>query len=560
MRRFATGARERLSQMSTACDDPDYETDFGWRQSAPLARRLAIGLYSWQDPGWSFLWCVFAAAPFLIAAIFAPALLSLSPTVDMITPIAEARTVGAGETNLIDHEAPLFLLLLMAGDFFVDAPGRIHLLAKAVGALLIVYPMAYLVSSRFPVFQAAMLTAGLAAYAAAPFSGPAEIGLAMLLVCATAFMSESADSSAKRARTEGYIAGGVLFMLWLLSPVFSLAGFVLLSACPFLAGRGGLTRYAATLAAFAVLAAIAEYLAPGLNLARAAAASGIFSTPADLSGHDGAMGLSGVAFSTIMVLTSAAIFGGREHVKNWVAASVLAVVAFAAARITGANVMPVFIVAAGLACFSVASPFYDGLFRNHDRASVSAALIAASLSFFWAVALIIHAAGQFSLQSQVAKAAPENIRTELALVQPGGPTIARWVEEGRFSTPEAREFFALAPVDQSEMLLEAASRARIITKEGVDVAILTGADTACVLAAQRKCYVNGEAAASAANVVFVPRLDLDPATAAAKASAEVLLYTEFKLAERTALWEIWVRRGSPIPNNLLRGANTSLYR
>lgn len=537
----------------------DYSIDFGWRQSAPLARRAAMGLYSWQEPGWSFLWSIIAAAPFLLAAAFAPALLSLSPTVEMIAPIAEARAVSAGEASLIGHETPFFLLLLMASDLFVEAPGRIHLVAKALGALLIVYPAAYFVSSRFPVFQAAVITAALAAYVAAPFAGPAEMGLAMLLVCAVAFLSASADNSGGRARVEGLLAGVMLFILWILSPVYSLAGFVLLSVCPFLTGRSGLFRYAATLAAFAAMAGAAEYFLPGLNLARASAASGVLSMPTDLSGREGAMGLSGVAFSAVMVLISAAIFGGRVHLKNWLAATGLAIVCFVAARIAGANAMPVFILAAGLACFSVASPFYDGLFRNHDRASVTAALTAAAMTFFWTVGLIVHSVGQFSLQHQVAKGAPENIRTELALVQPGGPTIAKWVEEGRFSTPEAREFFALAPVDQSEMLLEAASRAKVIADQGLEVAILTGADTACVIVEKRNCHADGAAAAHEASVVFVPRLDLDPSTAAAKSSAEALLYTKFKLAERTALWEVWVRRGDVTPGSLSRGADSAMF-
>jgi ketol-acid reductoisomerase len=67
------------------------------------------------------------------------------------------------------------------------------------------------------------------------------------------------------------------------------------------------------------------------------------------------------------------------------------------------------------------------------------------------------------------------------------------------------------------MLLEAADRARQISRYGVDVAILTGADAACVIAEKRACDRDGAAAADGAKVVFVPRLDLDPATAAAEA-------------------------------------------
>jgi len=542
--------------MSSTYDAPE---DYAWRRSAPLARRAVMAAYSWQDPGWSFLWSVFAALPFILAALLAPALLSLTPTADMIAPIAEARAVTTGTASLLDSETPFYLLLLIGADIFADAPGRIHLIAKAMAALIVVYPLAYFASSRFPVIQAALLTGALASYVAAPFGGPAEFGLVLFLACAMCFIAASADNSAARARMEGLVAGAGLYALWLLNPVFSLAGFIALSACPFLSGRCGLSRYAATLTAFVILAALAEYLAPGINLARASAASGVFNVDPAFSGSEGAMGLSGVAVSAMVVLMTVVIFGGREHMRGWIAALGLGVVAFAAARIVGASAMPVFVFAAVIACFSVASPFYDGLFRNHDRASVSVALAAASLTLFWTIAIAVHSVGQFSLQQQTAKLAPENIRTQLALVQPGGPTIAQWIEEGRFSTPEAREFFALAPVDQSAMLLEAASRARVMTAQGMDVAILTGADTACVLANRRKCHADGPSAATAANVVFVPRLELDPATTAAKGRMEALLYTEFQLIDRTALWEIWVRRDATVPSGLFSDAGGVLY-
>ena len=134
--------------------------------------------------------------------------------------------------------------------------------------------------------------------------------------------------------------------------------------------------------------------------------------------------------------------------------------------------------------------------------------------------------------------------------------------QGRFHDDfDRREpIFPLAPVDQSAMLLEAASRARAIAKQGLEVAILTAADTACVLTDQHNCYADGPAAATAAAVVFVPRLDLGAATAAAKGRSEALLYTQFKLVESTPLWEIWVRRGASVPANLLPASNATFYR
>jgi hypothetical protein len=156
-------------------------------------------------------------------------------------------------------------------------------------------------------------------------------------------------------------------------------------------------------------------------------------------------------------------------------------------------------------------------------------------------------AGQFVLQHRAAGEGSADIRAELALVQPGGEALSRWVEEGRLSTPRTRELLALAPIEQTETLLKAAARAREFSRQGVDVAILTSGDAACVLAEARACRADGAKAAGEAAVVLVPRADLDPATAEAKSRAQVLLYTDFKLAEETPLFDIWVRRGARLP-------------
>ncbi|WDI32094.1 hypothetical protein PUV54_02675 [Hyphococcus flavus] len=547
-----------MSTSHAPYDEPIPEV--AWRNEAPRARAAAMVIFSWREPGWSFLWAIAAALLFAAAAVFSPALLSLTPTVDMIAPIAEARAVLAGEAKLVEHDTPFFLMLLMGADIFVDAPGRVHLIAKALGAVLVLYPLAYLCASRFPAVFSASVTGALAAYAAAPFSGPAELGLAIFLVSILSFVSVSADESKGRAWFEGALGGSGLIALWMMNPVFALVGFAALAACPFLTGRFGLQRYAAAFAVFVLLAIAIEIMAPGMNAARAGAASDVLNMKDVVTGGESALGLGGAAYGALLVIFSAMIFGGRAHRRNWAAALGLMIAGLVAARIAGANALPVFALAAGLACFSVASPFYDGLFRDHDRASVATALTAAGLTLFWTLAIAVHAMGQFSLQYSAAKNAPEDIRTELALVQPGGPTIAKWVEEGRFSTPEARDFFALTPVDQSAMLLEAASRARTLAEQGLDVAFLTGADTACVITTKRDCHADGPAAASNANVVFVPRLDMDPKTAAAKGRSEALLYTEFKMVERTALWDIWVRRDLQSQSNLFPTADASLYR
>ncbi|MEL6359709.1 MAG: hypothetical protein AAFR21_01385 [Pseudomonadota bacterium] len=529
-----------------------FDNDFpAWRRPAPRARRLTMALYAWQEPGWVFLLAILAATPFVIAAGLSPALLSLSPTVDMIAPIADARAIAAGNIDVQAQNEPFFLFLLMAADVFADAPGRIHLIAKVLSTVMIVYPLAYFCAARFPVMQTVFLSGAVAAYVCAPFAAVQELALAIYLVLSIALVCAPADEARDRARFEGIICGGLLFALWTLSPIFFLAGVLALSACPFLTGRAGLDRYIAALGAGVVFAIAAEIMAPGLTVERANAASGVVTAGAQAFANGGSgWGLAGVGVATTIIIFASAIFGGREHARGWAAGAVYLLASFAAARIAGAQTMPLFAVAAGMASLSVASPFYDGVFRNHDRASIAIAASAAVLTLFWTAAIGAHGVGQFVLQYKVAAEASEDMRTRLALVQPGGPTIARWIEEGRFSTPEARELFALAPIDQSTMLLEAAEKARSLADQGVEVAILTGADTACVIAEKRKCQADGRAAAGAANVVFVPRLDLDAKTAEVKGRSEALLYTDFKLTQRTAFWEVWVRRGITAPADL----------
>ena len=197
----------------------DFE-EFGWRRSAPFARRAVMALFSWQQPGWTFIWAVLAGLVFCAFSFLAPALMSVSPTVDLIAPIATARAVTGGEAMMVDQQSPFFLFLLMGGDYFADSPGRIHLVAKAFGALIVSFAMAHIASSRLPVIQTILVSAAFAAYVASPFAGPAELGLALLLTCAMCFVSASADGSGKRATGEGVLAGGLLISLWMLSLCF----------------------------------------------------------------------------------------------------------------------------------------------------------------------------------------------------------------------------------------------------------------------------------------------------------------------------------------------------
>ena len=533
--------------MATGKTDPNCDRAYDWRQPAPIARKLTSAIYDWCHPGRFVLAALFFAAPFAVAAFLAPALLSLTPTLDMLSPIADMRAATSGELPVSDLRSPLYAALLFIGDHYADTAGRIHLIAKALSAAIIAIPLAIYASARLPVLPGILLIVALTAFVAAPFAGVLEFGLALLLVLCFACLAPSASPSVWRARIEGALGGVCLFALWMLHPVFSLAGFLALSGCPFIPKNRGLTRYMLTLSVFSVMAIVAEYFAPGTNFARSSAVSAILAEHGGSGDRSTMFGWSGVIISSGVVFAMVMIIGGANRVMAWAPGLTVVVIGACAAKLVGVSALPVFALAASMACFSMVSPFYDGIFVDHDRASISAGFSAGALTLFLSASLALSGVNQFALQMNAIKEAPREARAEFGLVQPGGPTIAHWVEEGRFSAPEARDLFALTPTDQTAMLLEISNEVRRISRD-VAVAILTHADTACVIAAQQPCRADGPAAANVASVVLVPRLPLDRETENAKTEAEVLLYTEFKLAEQTALWDIWVRRGVSVPS------------
>ncbi|MEM9898351.1 MAG: hypothetical protein AAF742_03130, partial [Pseudomonadota bacterium] len=181
----------------------DHETP-PWRFRAPKARSVAQVLYGWSDPAWAFCVAILASTPFLMAAAFSPAYLSLAPTVEPIADVANARALANG-AHLVQEVAPLQLILLKIADQFTDAPGKIHLLAKTIAAILAAYPLAYFATVRLPTIVAATLTAGIAAFIVSPFSTFADIGLAFFVVSSSALLMEPADDGFDRAMFEGVL-------------------------------------------------------------------------------------------------------------------------------------------------------------------------------------------------------------------------------------------------------------------------------------------------------------------------------------------------------------------
>ncbi|MBY0422940.1 MAG: hypothetical protein K2Q06_11600 [Parvularculaceae bacterium] len=529
------------------------DAEFAWRRPAPAARAAVTAVYGWRRPNAAVVAGLAGALPFALAAALSPALLSLSPTAEMLAPIAAARAVAEGAKPLAAAVEPLQTLLLAVGDLFADAPGRVHLIAKAAAAIALSLAFAAVASVRFPIVATLALAAALAGAVASPYAQNAELAMSLLFVVATIFLAAPAEGHGRRARREGALGAVLLFGLWLCHPVAWIGGVAALTATPFVSDRAGLQRYAAGLIGFLVIAAVVEAIAPGLALARADAVSALFTkgVSADLVA---APAFAGLAMSAAIVIAASAVFGGATHARGWLVGGALGSSALAIGGAIGADPALLLVLAAAIAALSVASPYYDGVFEAHDRASVAIAGTAAGLVLFWAAAIAWRSGGELELQSRVTAEAPADVRSAFALVQPRGAEIARWIEEGRFSTPEAREYFALSPADQAEAFLAAAKGARAVADKGLSVAILTASDAACVLVRSGACHSDGMAAASAAQVVFVPRLNLDPATNAARDRSEALLYTEFRLAAETPFWDVWVKRGSALPPGVVAGA------
>jgi hypothetical protein len=535
-----------MGQAGYRDDDADA---YQWRAPAPAARAATMALYLWRDAPLAAAIALGAALPAVIAALMAPALLSYSPAADLLAPIAEARAMASGSAPPSSVSAPFDLLLLLGGDLFFEAPGRIHLGAKAFAALIAAGLIACFASVRFSMAQAALLAAATAAFVAAPLSGPKEASFALMTAVAIAFLSAPAQETRLRAGLEGVLAGLVLVALWMSSAILALFAVAALSACPFLSGRRGFIRYAAAIVAAGLCAAFAEVTAPGAAASRAATVTEALSD-AGAAATVAAFDIAAPALSAMIVLLIAAIFGGREHTRNALTASALLAIGWAAALVAGAEPVLVFPFAAALAVFSTSSPFYDGVFRAHDRASIAVSGAAALLTLGLAASIFMQSTEQFVRQARAGAAAPDATVEAFAIVQPPERAIARWVAEGRFQTAEARALFPLTPADQSAMLIAAGAKARALADQGFEVAILAEGDIACVIAGRRDCARDGRAAAARAKIVFVPRIDLDAASAALKGRSEALLYTEFRKVDGTADWDIWVRRGELLPSTV----------
>ncbi len=538
-----------MAQAGYRDDDADA---YQWRAPAPAARAATMALYLWRDAPFAATVALAAALPAIIAALMAPALLSYAPAADLLAPIAEARAMATGSAAASSVSSPFNLALLLGGDLFFEAPGRIHLGAKALAALIAAGLVASFASVRFSMAQTALLAAATAAFVAAPLSGPNETAFALMTSVAIAFLSAPAQETRLRAGLEGALAGLVLVALWMSNAILALFAVAALSACPFLSGRRGFIRYAAAIVAAGLAAAFAEVTAPGSAAARAALVTNAIAGARSVAAGS-SFEIAALALGTVIVLLVAAIFGGRGHARNAWTAGAFMLIGWAAALVARAEPALIFPFTAALAVFSTSSPFYDGVFRAHDRASIAVSGAAALLTLALGAGLVTQSAEQFVRQARAGAAAPAAMVNAFAIVQPPDRAIARWVAEGRFATAEARALFPLAPADQTAMLLAAGAKARALAAEGYQVAILAEGDIACVIAGRRDCASDGRAAAARAKIVLVPRIDFDAASAALKGRSEALLYTDFRKVGATPDWDIWLRRGVALPTALVPG-------
>ncbi|MDZ7626889.1 MAG: hypothetical protein U5J99_00620 [Parvularculaceae bacterium] len=491
---------------------------------------------------------ILSAAPVIVATLALPGFITTSEIVDLLGPIADARAFAAGDGDFLRASSPFYLAVLFAADSVFVTPGRILLGAKAFSALIAITAVIAFACVRFPFAQTALLAASTAAFVAAPFSGAGETALALLAVAAMAFVCAPAQASKARAFSEGVLGGGLLVALWMSSAALALIGAVALTACPFIGGRTGLIRYAAGILVAGGLIASFEVLSPGTMAARAETLSPIAISFSEIWSAVSSFKCLSIALGAGLVLVLAAIFGGEGYRRNvWTALAFL-LIGSAAAMIVGANASLVFVFSAAIATFSTASPFYDGIFRTPDRASVAVGGVAGIITLSLGAAICLQFAEQFIFQGRAASSAPREISAAFAIVQvPRTASALRIDDEQMFETASAPNI-SQKENGQAWILFDAAARVRALEAAGVKVAILADSDIACVIAAKPKCSSDGRTAAARANIVFVPRIDFGAASAALKGRSEALLYTEFRKVDETTDWDIWVRRGVTLPS------------
>lgn len=510
-----------------------------WRRPAPVARFVARALYGWQDGRVSIGFGALAALPFVAAAALAPALLSPAPTAELLSPVAAARGVATGAYALSDVMRPFAAVLALMGEAFADTPGRIHLAGKAAAALLLGAAFASVAAVRLPLAFVMAGAAALAAVIVAPAAGADDVAVAALAVILTTLLAPPPAIGRRRAQGEGMMSGVLLFGLWLAGPLFWLCACAALCATPFVAGRLSLLRHVATLIVFAAAIGAAELAAPGLFSARALTVSD-FVRKAQMFSATASLSWSANAAAIVIVMTL--IFGGVEQARGWLIAAGVGAVGVVVETLGGVGAGPIFILAAALAAASTVSPFYDGIFRDHDRGSIAAATAAAALTLSASLASVAGSAAGLAEQARVAQTTDPEVRAALGLAAPPGSAFAEWIAARGGDTATADAAPALTAADQARVFALAFHAARQITARDGNVAILTAPDAACALRLTRVCRKDGLAAVTAADIVYSPRWRLDPATMAARQKSEAMLYTEFTRVEETPFWDVWRRR------------------
>lgn len=515
-----------------------------WRRDAPAARRVAEGLFGWFAPWQGPLAAAVLLAPLFILAGLSPALLSQNGPVETLAPFASARAwlSGASAAEIAAGGwGPAPLGLVGGASFLAGSAGLSLLWAQLAAAVLGFAAMSYLALARFSTAAAAGAALLAAASVAAPLSGAGGYGWSVLLWLAAAALAAPADEGAARLRIEGVLCGLGLFVLWNTTAAFFLAGVFAMLAAPWTGGRRGLAMLLIAAGVATALAAGMYFVAPGLNMARLLAAlAELHAAPARLLASG--VGITGYLGGAGAALAIVAIFAGGEEARAWVPAVLFAAVSFILAAICGANAAPGVILAALIACFSTASPFYDGVFAAKERGAVAAALGAGALSLLGVVHFAAYSTGLAAAQYEAARTAPDALK-RVGLAYAGGTqalSAARWLDDGLVTLKDAHADGLFSPAVRALALAQGAEFAQ--QRGRGRIAILASADVATAFFARKAGAIDGRRAAADADFVLAPRFALENNSAAVNDSAEGLLFSQFRLADETPLWQVWERR------------------
>lgn len=565
-----------------------------------LLQRFILLLLTWCSPRLTGIFIILAACPLIILVAMSPAMVSSVPLIDALNDLANARALtqngsdrGSGHdvSGMWSQTAlPLYTYILMATDWLVlnisaagetMSVGRIYLIAKSLLATGLVFALSLTLNVRLPIIAAILVSCGAVLAVLNPLGSGLPMASSMIMVLLLISLCAPVKDSPKRAINEGAFCGVLLTGLLLTTPPLFFIGVLAATACPYLAGQYRGVRYLMTIGIFIITASLLFLFVPhmvGVILdsfeswgsgwrvlggeapiggEKADLVSIILSSfsqqMVSLYGFLGALTLPMEIMVSILVMmfifVSVAMMSDKKALGVLGAGLLLLIsgilILFSIRGSIGgpiggevtngfmlSGIMAPFILTSIIVlCFAVNAPLYREVYNRPSRAGYSTAFLLVGLVLTQS-ALVIFPVSQ-NVVKQFHLANTLNMNNDISHL------------EKRFSimlVDQNSDLLGPSRDNNTDSLQTLVSIIDGYEKPQEKIAILTAVDFLCMLNNQQTCFQNGRVAASKANIVFVPHIDLGPHTQATIERSQGLLYTHFKRTNQTPDWDVWERR------------------